>query len=166
MSDTTPAEQPAPAPADPAETEHADDPPAAVSDDTSTPDDDLAPVATDDPALAKARRQAAAYREKLRTTEADRDTLAEQVTAAEQAVIDWAITRAGIDPRLWQLSDVDLAELRTDAGTLDIDLVRTRAAQIHRECFPGGPDFGAGNRGSDIGKGTPSLADAFKPPGR
>lgn len=79
--------------------------------------------------------EAAKYRVRLRETEAERDALTARLAAAEQAVIDHATATAGIDPRLWQVSDVDLDAMRTETGTLDVAAVIARAKKIRQEIY-------------------------------
>lgn len=102
--------------------------------------------------LAKARRQAAGYRTKLRDTEAERDTLTARIAAMEAATVASALATAGLDARLWKAADVDLTEFRSEAGVLDMAALIDRATALRREF--GMPDRPRPNPQ----QGMPSLA--------
>ncbi|TXH18674.1 MAG: hypothetical protein E6R06_26145 [Mycobacterium sp.] len=107
-------------------------------------------------------KEAAKWRTKLRAAEAERDQLRDQLAAADQNVIDHAVTDAGIDPRLWELSNVNLDELRHDTGHLDIAAVLARAKQIRTEVYTGpkpNPQQGIPSSASP----RTGLADVFNP---
>jgi len=107
-------------------------------------------------------REAAKYRRKLRDAEAERDALTAQLAAAEQAVIGYALGQAGIDPRLWALSEVNIDELRTEGGQLDTGKVIARASEIRAEVY-GGPRPNPQQGVPSQRPARSALADAFDP---
>lgn len=120
------------------ETEPATEPPA----DTDPPEVDTDP-------LAKVRRESAGYRRRLRETEAERDRLAERVTAAQRAEVG---RLAG--GRLADAADLyretDHSDLLDETG--DVDPAKVEAAivgvlEAHPHWRPAEPaDFGGGAR--------------------
>lgn len=155
MSTTDNAEPAAPA----TEPDVGDDgqPRGGSTDDSHHDDDD------DGGDVAKARRQAAGYRTKLREAEAERDALAGRVSAAEATIIGHAIAAAGIDPRLWELSDVDVDALRNENGILDIAATMERAQQIRTEVYGAGPRPNPQQGVPSATRGGRGLAEAFDP---
>jgi len=133
----------APEPIEPAERDNLE-----ADDNTDAPDTD-APDAGDttaDGQLAKARKDAAKYRERLRDTETTRDTLTGTVETLRRQLIDQQATGAGLKPAaLWATVTVDA--LLNDAGAIDAEKV-TAAISAAREQlgigrFPGTADQGA-----------------------
>lgn len=112
--------------------------------------------------IAKARAQAAKYRARLRETEQQRDALSERLSQADDHIIGYALASAGVDPRLWQVSDVDLDALRTESGHLDIAKVIAAAEDVRVQVFgPARP-----NPQQGIPSQAPArsgLRDAFNP---
>ena len=78
-------------------------------------------------------REAARYRRRLRDTEAERDTLAEQVTTLQRASVAQHLTRYGMKADLFWASGVELADVLAEDGTPDPDALGVYlAAQAER----------------------------------
>ncbi len=119
--------------------------------------DDPADDDATDPALKKARQEAAATRVKLREAEARAD-------AAEQAIVNHALEAAGLDRRLWDAGGVDLDSLRDEAGALSVAAVTTAAGKVRSEFgLPksGVPQPNPQQGTPPAGRGT-GFADAFR----
>ncbi len=119
---------------------------------TADPDDDQ-----DEPKSPNA--EAAKWRTKFRAAEQERDRLAARITGIEQTVIHHAIVAAGIDPRLWELSSIDLDELRGDDGYLDVRAVNERALDIRREVYGAGPKPNPQQGNPSRGPATSGIAN-------
>lgn len=81
---------------------------------------------------SKAARDAAKYRTQLREVEAERDTLADQLTTARRHIADQAIEAAGtgVTPALvWELG-TDVAAMFNDDGTLNQQTVTSTVQDI------------------------------------
>jgi len=128
------------------------------SDPTGTPTEDT----TEDGESRGGNHEAAKYRVRLRETETERDALAARLATSERSVIDHAIAAAGIDPRLWELSGIDLNELRTETGALDIAATVDRARAIRAEVYGAGPRPNP-QQGTPSQRPGNSLAEAFNP---
>jgi len=149
-----PVEEPAPDTQDTAEA----DPKAEAPDNAPEDEED------DRGDIAKARAQAAKYRARLRETEQQRDALSERLSQADDHIIGYALASAGVDPRLWQVSDVDLDALRTESGHLDIAKVIAAAEDVRVQVFgPARPNPQQGIPSQ--ARPAPSLKDAFAPKG-
>lgn len=142
-----PAENPAAgSEASPVDTERQDDP----------ADDDGTDAA--DPALKKARQEAAATRVKLKAETARAD-------AAEQAIVNHALEQAGLDQRLWQAGGVELDSLRDESGVLSVAAVTTAAGKVRVEFGLGRPGVPQPNPAQGLpaaGRPEPGFADAFR----
>lgn len=94
-----------------------------TGDDAVTSDVDTVEDTTDDDASGddpgdKSGREAAKYRRRLRETEAQRDALAEQLSALRQGVIDDIATTAGVDPKLLAANGYELASFLDEDGKI------------------------------------------------
>ncbi|OBC12614.1 hypothetical protein A5784_32825 [Mycobacterium sp. 852013-50091_SCH5140682] len=88
--------------------------PETVLEDGSDVDEDQ----DDDAGDGKGGREAAKYRRRLREAEAERDQLAERVTALQRAEVERLATADGLKPAaLW--SSTELAGLLDDEGVVD-----------------------------------------------
>ena len=189
MTDDTTIPEPAPEPAPDANLMTADDTAPSPddyaklesaiqtvidADNGTTTDDDgdgTAEADTDDDAgdIAKARRQAANYRTKLRDTEAERDQLREQVTTGQRAIIDWrAANHPGgpVDPALLDAAGIDVTDLLDGAGHLDMvavdDFIAATAQRFSvKRAFTPNRAQTTSSVGPDVAR--PSLRDAFRP---
>ena len=111
---------------------------------------------TANPQAAKARKEAANYRERLRSTEGERDTARTQVETLQRQIIDGQVEALGIKPAALWASGADLADLLSDDGSVDSDLV-TEAATAARDTL-GLPRFtgsGDGGRGKSLTPAAP-----------
>lgn len=132
----------------------------AAGDPESGPDDPADDDGTDaaDPALKKARQEAAATRVKLRETEARAD-------AAEQAIVSHALEQAGLARKLWDAGGVTLDSLRDDQGALTVAAVVEAAGKVRQEFGLGRPGVPQPNpqQGSPAeGRSGSGFADAFR----
>ncbi|MFN3003460.1 hypothetical protein ACK12G_09405 [Mycolicibacterium wolinskyi] len=92
---------------------------------------DTAPTAPDAPDETEGdqdngNKEAAKWRRKLRDTEAERDTLRDQITAQHRAIIDWRASTAqsgAVDPQLLDAAGIDITALLDDNGHLDMTAV-------------------------------------------
>lgn len=108
------------------------------------------------------------YRQRLRDTEAERDTLASQVDTLQRSIAEERASAHGVSPKaLWATVDGP-AELLADDGTIDTSKVDTAAQQAITEfgTRPRTPHpVSAQGNGAT---GTPSAPDAweraFSPP--
>lgn len=134
-----------------------------ATDDTTTDtvdddevDDQADDQADDDPAAA-ARREAAAYRRRLRDTEAERDTLAATVATYRRREAEALAGRAmqsGAD--LWA-AGIELEELLADDGTVDEARVRDAVAQVTADR----PHWRRKSPDLDAGARTPAASSGF-----
>ena len=109
-------------------------PPASPEPDTSpdpvvTPDAGIPPAPetpdteATDPAVGKARKEAASYRERLRSTEGERDTANATIDTLRHQMIDGQVESLGIKPAAFWASGANLADLLTVDGGVDSNLV-------------------------------------------
>ena len=104
-------------------------PPDTSPDPGVTPDAGATPAAetpdteATDPAVGKARKEAASYRERLRSTEGERDTANATIETLRRQIIDGQVESAGIKPAAFWASGANLADLLTVDGGVDSDLV-------------------------------------------
>ncbi|WP_255783414.1 hypothetical protein [Mycobacteroides abscessus] len=84
-----------------------------TAEDTTTEDD-----ADSDDSGDKSGREAAKYRRRLRETEAQRDTLAAQLSALRQGVIDDIAASAGVDPKLLAANGYELSSFLDEDGKI------------------------------------------------
>ncbi|MGN7155437.1 hypothetical protein ACTHRK_04875 [Dietzia cercidiphylli] len=103
-----------------------------MSDDTTTeahePTEPTEAPADDQPQPEnKAGKEAAKYRTRLRETEAQRDALAEQVTALRRAAVDDRVKAHKVPTEGFWASGVTLEELLDDDGNLNDDKIKTAA---------------------------------------
>lgn len=75
----------------------------------------------------KANAEAARYRHRLRETEAERDALAEQVTALRRAAVEDRLAAQHVPAAGFWASGVRLEELLDDDGNLDETAIKTAA---------------------------------------
>jgi hypothetical protein len=158
-----------PAPEAPADAEQ-----AAPEPDSADTDTDTDGQGDDEPDIdtgTRAGRDAAKYRQRLRDTEAERDTitaerdqLAAQLAADRRAMIDWRASGAKLDPALLDANGLDPAAMLDADGRIDLakvdDFVKATAARFGVGGFT--PNRGQGMSGGAPAAKTPSLADAFK----
>lgn len=116
----------------------------------------------------KARKEAANYRERLRSTEAERDTAHGQIEALQRQIVDGQITATGLKPEAFWAAGVTLADLTADDGSIDPDLV-TEAANTAREKlgitrFRGDADQGAGRAATTPPAGPENWGSLLKTP--
>ena len=77
----------------------------------------------------KAGKEAAKYRTRLRETEAERDALAEQVTALRRAAVDDRVKAQKVPVEGFWASGVTLEELVDEGGHIDDEKVKVAADQ-------------------------------------
>ncbi|BEH00904.1 hypothetical protein brsh051_01850 [Brooklawnia propionicigenes] len=113
--------------------------------------------------LAKARKEAAGYRERLRAAEAERDQIVQErdqiagrLAGFQRAQIDQLAVEARLKPAALWATGVTLADLLTDDGTVDTTAV-TQAIDETRTTFgitqgaqATNPTGVAGNNGTPI----------------
>lgn len=100
------------------------DPAVVVTPDAGIPPDTDTPEAeATDPAVGKARKEAASYRERLRSTEGERDTANATIDTLRHQIIDGQVESLGIKPAAFWASGANLADLLTVDGGVDSDLV-------------------------------------------
>ncbi|SHZ35894.1 Uncharacterised protein [Mycobacteroides abscessus subsp. bolletii] len=134
-----------------------------------TTGDDADSEATDDTGDSeKSGREAAKYRRRLRETEAQRDALAEQLSALRQGVIDDIATTAGVDPKLLAANGYELASFLDGDGKIirakvDEAIQATIAAfRISTSSRPApDPAFGRGGHVEPKITGETVLRNAF-----
>ena len=124
-------ETPTPAPVVETPPANATPEPHAPAGGDNAPEDDNLPEATD-PAVGKARKEAANYRERLRSTEGERDTANATIDTLRRQIIDGQAEALGIKPAAFWASGANLADLLSDDGGVDSDLV-TAAATAARD---------------------------------
>lgn len=102
-----------------------------MSDDTTTEPTEPAEAPTDDQPQPenKAGKEAAKYRTRLRETEAERDALAEKVTALRRAAVDDRVKAHKVPTEGFWASGVTLEELLDEDGNLDDEKVKAAADQ-------------------------------------
>lgn len=145
-------------PADPAESTPAD--PAASEDAERAEQRERAEAE-----LAKARKEAATYRRRLRETESERDRLRARVDQADRQAVEREIGGPGglAKAEDFWLAGVGLDELRGDDGGLDRDKIKAARDAVladHPHWRQPPPDFDGGARQSPPGK--PSFGAALK----
>lgn len=115
---------------------------------------------------AKARREAAKYRRRLRDTEAERDTLAEQLAAMRRSEVERHAAEQLADPGdLWR-SGVEVEQLIADDGGLDSEKIEAAVAELvserpHYRKPPPAADFDGGARES-VEPSGPDFADSLR----
>lgn len=148
-------------------TDPQDDPPP--SDDTPDPAPDADP-APDEP--EQGNHEAAKWRHKLRAAEAERDTLAERLTAMQRAEAErLAGAQLSAADDLWRLGDVDVTALLDDDGHLDPERVTATVAavlksrpQLAKDWRPGPkPDPSQGSGRGDGGASWQTVLGGDKP---
>lgn len=115
--------------------------------------------------LAKARKEAATYRRRLRETESERDRLRARVDQADRESVEREIGGPGglAKAEDFWLAGVGLDELRDDDGGLDRDKIKAARDAVladHPHWRQPPPDFDGGARQSPPGK--PSFGAALK----
>lgn len=109
------------------------------------------------------------YRERLAAAEAERDRLAGVVAAMQQAEVDRIVEGEGLRPAVIKAAGVDLADLLTEDGTVNVEAVQQAAGVARDELGLGPrspmPDPNQGQMGgSEAGAGDTWTA-AFGTPG-
>ncbi|MGV0795952.1 hypothetical protein ABQF26_03225 [Mycolicibacterium elephantis] len=87
----------------------------------------------DDDRLRQANREAQKYRKELRAAEKARDEALELLARTRQQVLDDAIARAGIDPRLVAATGHSINDFLTDDGLLDLPRVNDTVTAVTAE---------------------------------
>ena len=102
-----------------------------MSDDTTTEAHEPTEAPADDQPQPenKAGKEAAKYRTRLRETEAERDALAEKVTALRRAAVDEKVKAHKVPTEGFWASGVTLEELLDEDGNLDDEKVKAAADQ-------------------------------------
>lgn len=120
------------------------------------------------PAATKARKDAAKYRERLRETETERDTmkatLTGQLEALQRQMIDQHATSNGIKPAAFWAAGTTLSDLLNEDGTVNVEAVAGSAASAKELLgvarFAGVADQGAHRKHSQTPE--PEWAGIFK----
>ena len=123
-----------------------------------TPDAEAAAgdeTTTTDPAVGKARKEAANYRERLRSTEGERDIANATIDTLRRQIIDGQAEALGIKPAAFWASGANLANLLSDDGSVDSDLV-TEAVTAARDTL-GLPRFSGSGDGGRRDSATPAA---------
>lgn len=122
----------------------------------------------DDPEAAEdsANGEAAKYRRRLRSVEAERDTLAQQVQALQRQQVEQLCQAARIRPQAVWGSGAELSAMLNDDSSVNPEAV-AEAINTAREQFGIHPQVGThvpgvGNRPGQLAK-TDQWVDAFKP---
>lgn len=89
--------------------------------------EDQADTGHDEQPESRAARDAAKYRTRLRETEAERDALAEQVTALRRAAVEDRLAAQHVPAAGFWASGVQLEQLLDDDGQLDDEKIKTAA---------------------------------------
>ena len=112
--------------------------------DETTPDDE--PENTN-PAVTKARKEAAKYRERLRDAETQRDTAQSQVEALQKQIIESHATTLGIKPAALWAAGHTIADLTTEEGIIDPETINEAVEKTRTDLginrFTGSADLGA-----------------------
>lgn len=122
-----------------------------VTPDTDTEPSEEAETEPSNPAATKARKDAAKYRERLRETETERDTLksnlGNQLEALQRQIIDQHATAHGLKPAAFWAAGTALNTLINEDGTVNVDAVTASAISAQEilglRRFPGSADQGA-----------------------
>lgn len=93
----------------------------------------------DQPEATGGNAEAAKLRHQRNEARQERDQLAEKITAAENRILTYSLEAAGLDPRLWEVSEQNLDDFRDDDGHLDIGALIERAKTIRTELGLTGP---------------------------
>ena len=120
---------------------------------------------TDEPAVVKARNEAARFRLRLRETEAERDNLAKSVDNLRRSVIENQVQAEGIKPAALWASGITPSDLLGDDGNIDPELI-SQAVNEARESlgiarFTGMADQGYKDPGPE--KRSPSWSNLLQP---
>lgn len=99
----------------------------------TTEDQEQEDSADDQQDTSKASRQAAKYRRQLRDTEAERDTLQEQVTTLRRTIAEESLRGVLAKPSALWLTGVEAADFYDDAGNLDTDALAAAAKDAAAE---------------------------------
>lgn len=83
--------------------------------------------------------EAAKFRHQRNEARQERDQLAEKISAVENRVLTYGLEAAGLDPRLWEVSEQNLDDFRDDDGHIDIGALIERAKTIRTELGLTGP---------------------------
>ena len=126
-----------------------------------------APEDTQDaPEDGKAGREAAKYRRQLRDTEAERDSLREQVQALQRAAVEQVAARQIAKPAALWTAGVELADVLGDDGAPDPAKIKAACAEASARLGlqrPLGNYVPNEGRNPHTGKARPGFADAFGP---
>ena len=165
MTDTTTTE----IVTEPTETESPDD---AETTTTESPEPDTTadsePTKADEPpaddATKKARREAAGYRERLRATEAERDTAKELVSNLRRQIIDGHSDQLGLKPAALWAAGFTIDDLTTEDGLIDAEKIAAAVNDARDilgiQRFHGGAD--GGKRGAAPAPPAASWGDMLK----
>lgn len=114
MTDTTTDPQ-----TDPATTDEPLDLPTPEATDTDATDDADTTDEAADPALRKARKDAAGYRERLRTAETDRDTARQHADKLRARILEHELNGSGVKLAALEAAGFNLAEAVSADGDID-----------------------------------------------
>lgn len=100
-----------------------------MSDDTTTEATEVDDQTTETPteATENPNAEAAKYRTRLRETEAERDALAEQVTALRRAAVEDRLKAQHVPPAGFWAAGVQLEDLLDEDGNLDDKAIKAAA---------------------------------------
>lgn len=121
---------------------------------------------TTDPAVNKARKDAAGYRQRLRDTEGERDTANATIDTLRHQMIDGQVESLGIKPAAFWAAGTTMADLLSDDGGVDSDLV-AEAATAARDTlglprFSGTADGGRGKSFTPAASGPENWGSLLK----
>jgi hypothetical protein len=119
-----------------------------------TPDDigdDETPIdETAEPAINKARKDAARYRERLRESEAQTETHAATIDQLRRQIVDGMTEAAGVKPTALWAAGTELSSLLNDEGNIDPERVEqallTARKSLGISRFTGSGDLGGYNK--------------------
>ncbi|WP_133054976.1 hypothetical protein [Mycolicibacter nonchromogenicus] len=124
-----------------------------------------------EPEVSNPNKEAAAYRRRLRDTEAERDQLASRLADAQRAIVTSTVAQRLQDPAdFW--STTELADVLGDDGGVDAEKVSaaikavldSRPHWAKRAPATESTSSVTANGLIEGGRTQPSFADAFKPP--
>lgn len=111
----------------------------------------------EDQDAGRGNKEAARYRRRLRAAEAERDQLAERVTALQRAEVDRLAAGADLRPAALWASGAELADLLTADGTVSAARVSAAIATAREQLgIPNPPSRGNVVKGEGRSSGRPS----------
>lgn len=117
----------------------------------------------------KAGREAAKYRRQLRDTEAERDTLRQQLDAARRSIVASSKAAARLDPaaREAAFADVDVNTMFNNDGTTNTEAIQAHVQNLRTTApymFPSLIIPNEGKTPSDRSMPRQDFSEAFSPP--